>query len=725
MAAVVYILFGAGLTVVAATAAGRLLLSRAKLPFDRGEHLLFSFLTGSAVLSLLVFLLCTLGLARKGVFLAAGLCLLATWRRSAAPSGAPIPRPWKILLFTVGGAYAGLYFFNALKPEISPDGSTYHLGLVARYLREHGFHRITNDLHASFSEGIEMLFLFAFAFGRHSAAAIVHFALLLALPAMVILYARRAGMTAAGVCAALFVFLSPVFGVDGTSAYNDVATASLAFGVFYLLQIWDAERKPALAVPIGLLAGFAYAAKFTAAVSIPYALGFVVWRSWRSRQPFLKPLLVIAACALLMAVPWMAKNWLWVDNPFSPFFNQWFPNPYIQLGFEKELDYHMHHYEGIVGNAELPWVIAVDGRLSGFLGPLFLLSPLGLAALRWREGRQLLLAALVFAGPYLMNFGTRFLMPAAVFVALAMAMVLVRWKAVAVAIVLLHAVASWPTVTPLYCNGGSWRLHEIPVRAALRLEPEDHYLSVHLINYNLARLIERTVPPGGKVLSFSQIAEAYTAREILVVYQSAANKLLGEILWTPLVAQYMPNRVLQFDLPREPLRAIRVVQTTASATEQWSITELRVVPAAPIRQTGAQPNPWELPLAFDGKAVTRWRTWLPLEPGQFVQADFAQAQPIERIELQCTRDQPAMRLRLEGEDASGRWKMLSAVASEREIEPIPDLRRMAAAELKARGVDYVMVFGSDLGADDFRLRAGEWGIRQVGELGNDRLYKID
>ena len=98
-----------------------------------------------------------------------------------------------MLLLAVGGAYFVLYFFNALAPEISPDGSTYHLGLVARYLREHGFHRITNDLYASFSQGIEMLFLFAFAFGRHSAAAMVHFSYLLALAAMVVLYARRFG----------------------------------------------------------------------------------------------------------------------------------------------------------------------------------------------------------------------------------------------------------------------------------------------------------------------------------------------------------------------------------------------------------------------------------------------------------------------------------------------------------------------------------------------------
>ena len=445
--------------------------------------------------------------------------------------------------------YTVLYFFNALAPEISPDGSTYHLGLVARYLREHGFHRMTNDLHASLSQAIEMLFLFAFAFGRHSAAALVHFAFLLALAAMILLYARRFDLMPAGACAALFVFASPMFGVDGSSAYIDVAVACIVFGIFYLLEIWDTWRAPDLLIPIGLLAGFAYAAKFTAVVALPYALGFVVWRSRRFRQPFLKPALIIAGCALLMMAPWMAKNWIWLGNPFSPFLNSIFPNPYIQVGFERELSQHMRHYEGIRSYFELPWAVTVDGRLSGFLGPLYLLAPIGLLALGRREGRHILLAAAVFGSTYFLNVGARFLIPAAPFLALAMALVFVRWKPVAPALALLHAIISWPALTSLYCDGGSWRLHEIPIRAALRLEPEERYLAAHVANYKMARLIERTVPRGGRILSFSQVAEAYTARDILVVFQSAENKILGDILWTPLVAPYMPDRMLEFSFP--------------------------------------------------------------------------------------------------------------------------------------------------------------------------------
>jgi 4-amino-4-deoxy-L-arabinose transferase-like glycosyltransferase len=174
-------------------------------------------------------------------------------------------------------------------PETSPDGATYHLGLVSRYLRAHGFERITTSMFAALSQGIEMLFLFAFAFGRHSAAALVHFAFLAALPLAMLSYARRFGFPVAGVCGSLLVFASPAVGLDGTTAYNDVAAACIVFTVFYLAQIWAAEEaNRALLVPLGLAAGFAYAAKYTAFPAVPYALAVVGWKSIRRGEPVLK-----------------------------------------------------------------------------------------------------------------------------------------------------------------------------------------------------------------------------------------------------------------------------------------------------------------------------------------------------------------------------------------------------------------------------------------------------
>src|SRR5438105_2838127 len=83
------------------------------------------------------------------------------------------------------------------------------------------------------------------------AAALVHFAFLAALVWQVFSYGRRSGFPIAGACAALLVFASPVVGIDGTSAYNDVAVAAIAFTLFYLLQTWDDDRTWRLAAAIG------------------------------------------------------------------------------------------------------------------------------------------------------------------------------------------------------------------------------------------------------------------------------------------------------------------------------------------------------------------------------------------------------------------------------------------------------------------------------------------
>src|SRR5581483_783662 len=189
---------------------------------------------------LIVFLLATLGLARKGVFLALGTLLIAAAfryasRRGAAPRFPPLPRLWKRFFVAAFGAFTVYYLVTAMQPEYSPDGVAYHLHFVNQYNLAHGFVRISNFL-SNLSQGIELLFLFAFAFGRHSSAALVHLAFLIVLALSILSYARRAGYPTAGVCAALLVYTCPIMGKDGTDGVVDVAVAAILFAVFYLVR---------------------------------------------------------------------------------------------------------------------------------------------------------------------------------------------------------------------------------------------------------------------------------------------------------------------------------------------------------------------------------------------------------------------------------------------------------------------------------------------------------
>ena len=717
------ILFGALFTVATATALGTLLLGKAC-----GEWPV-RFVLGSGALSFLVFLLAAGGLVYPPVFAILGVAAIAAcrpwnrWRGGDSARCWPKPSAQNILLVVIFIAYFYIYFLKAVAPEVSPDGSTYHLGLTARYLREHGFHRITWNLYASLSQGMEMLFLFAFAFGRHSAAALVHLAFLVALVWQMGIWGVRHGMAWVGLCGAALVALSPMVGVDASSAYNDVALAAVAFTLFCLLERWAEEGTARLLPAIGILAGFGYALKYTGWVCVAYAIGFVAWKSRRVRA-----VAVVAGCAFLLVAPWLLKNWMWMHNPLAPFFNSYFPNPYVTIDFEEDYKNYFRLYD-LASRWQIPLAATVRGTLGGVLGPVFLLAPLGLAALRKPLGRQLWLAALVFGANYFSNIGARFLIPPLPFVALALAIALTSLPGMVLAVVVLHAVLCWPPMVAKLVPTGSWRLTLTPWRDAFHLRDPGRYYRNHLALYPASELIERVTPPGSTVFTFKGIPDAYTSRRILVDYESAANQVAARIIQSAAIGTGQPNARLRFTFPARRLRAIRVSQT-ASGTDIWSINELRIfsglheLPREATWRLTAHPYPWSIQDAFDNSPVTFWRSGEAIHPGMFVEVDFGGVRDADQVVLEGTTDQYGVRLELEGETGGGAWERLADRPVASDGAPYLGFRRAAAEELRRRGIDYILCFQDEAWAEDVRRNPDLWGVVVAGAAGGATLYRL-
>ena len=670
------------------------------------------FVAGAAALSMAVFVLCTMRLAYPAVFLTVGAVALIwgfRWR--------PAKVEWRYqpslyyLLFLIAGFYFVLYFFNSMAPESSFDGAGYHLGFVARSLREHGFQPIAWNLYDSLSQGAEMVFLYAFAFGQHSAASMVHFAFLVALAWQVFAYGRRAGFAVAGACGALLVFVSPMMGVDGTSAYIDVALAAVLFTLFYLLQIWDDARSPRLLVMIGMMAGFAYGVKYTGWPAIPYALGFVLWRSRRWRDG-----LTVSVFAAGMVLPWMLRNAIWIGNPLAPFFNRWFPNPYITPAFESSYLQHFQRYD-LARLWQIPLQVTTYGHLGGLLGPVFLLAPLALLALGRQQGRRLLLAALVFGIGYFSNIGTRFLIPSLPFVALAMALALESVPRLAVALVLVHALISWPTRVSKYCAPDAWHLVRVPFRQALRIKPMDEYLENNTFFYGVARMVDANTPPEATVFTWRPIPESYTSRRILVQYESEPNQVAGVMIEAASFPSEAPNWRIRFAFPRQELTAVRLV-TANRGHVLWRIHEVDV--ADSDRRVEFRCGSAE---AHDGNPITFWRSPEWLAPRQTFEMDFLHAAPADEVRIQTSLDQRDVKLRLEGRDRSVGWRLLSDTP-EAHQEAGPDMRRDAAEELKNRGIGYLLSFENEGETRDLRLHPELWGVREVAHNKDARLYRL-
>lgn len=733
------IVFGAAFAITTSWALGRVLFYRLRIALTAAENLLLGTITGASMLSLLVFLLCAAGWARTEVFVVLGAVSVgfALRFRPAVTTidRMPVPRLLNAMFWIVFTFYAGVYLANSLAPEVSPDGVAYHLGLVARYYRDHGFRPLTTNFYASLTQGMEMLFLFAFAIGRHSAAATVHSSFLFASPFLLREFGQRIRRPIAGVVGGMLFFLSPLAGIDGVSAYNDVALAVTAFALFYLLEIWRESEDSALLIPIGLLAGFCFAIKYTGFVAFLYAVTVILLR----RR--LKPLLPIAAAAALLALPWLVKNALFVSNPVSPFLNAFFSNPFVHVSFEQNYTAYFRTYD-LKSFWPIPWMVTTTGELGGELGPLFLLTPLLLLTLRHRTGRHVGLALLFFLLPYPNNIGARFLLPVLPFAALGiaigfdtLAMDFLAMDSLApvlpAVVIAIASLLAWPRIIDRYrAPAGGWQLRSVPWREALRLKDSDAFLFDRIPHVLVARALDEKVAERARVWSTTEVASAYTKRDVLVNYESAEGELIEDILTIATRDDLQPTWNLRMTFPSCPIERFRIVQTVNSPTDVWSIGELRLfqgereIPRNSNWKVTAKPNPWDVWLALDNNPATRWRTWEPIHAGMYFEVDLLRPIDIDRIEALSSHDQWKVEVHPEICKAEG-CKALGAKVEMQNNPNLKDIRRDATRAVLQRNVRYLLIEAAHPLASDIYPDPARWGLRLLADRNRTRLYEIE
>jgi hypothetical protein len=726
------ILFGAIFTVAVATALGSMLIRILRVQLYRIEAALFAFVAGAGCLSFVTALLCLVHAARKGVFQWGGTVVIAAawWMARGKPKRRELPAvplKWWAAFVVVFAAFGGFFFFTALAPEISPDGSGYHLGNVVRLWRNHGFVWDYHSMYSYLSLGTEMLFLWAFSFGRHSAAALVHFAFYLTLPWMMVCWGRRFGYWKASFFAAMAIFVSPVVAKDGASAYNDMAVVTVIYAVFYLLEVWDESRDRKLLILIGLLSGVAYAAKYTAFLTFPFAAGWIWWRTRHKVGVRWQSLAILTTPALLIVSPWVLRNWIWLGNPAAPFLNSLFPNPYYHPGMERIYAETLKHYIGIKHYWQIPLELTIRGGLvEGAFGPVFLLFPVALFALRFKFGRQLLAAALVFALPGYMNVGSRFLIPCLPFLTLAIAIALAEVPCALALLTAFQVFVCWPIAVGTWCAPWSWRIASAPVEAAFRKKPAEAYVRKWLSDATLKTSIEGLVPQGQSVFTFAGRPESYIDRDMVVSYESTLGNLVNDVLWTP--QAHPPTHQQHFKMLPVTTRAIRAVNMSSS-DDFWTVAEMRIysqgreLPRAKDWRLSAKPNGWEVQLAFDNNYATRWSTWQAMSPGDRIQVDFPGPQTVDEVILECD---PAWAAHVEIHILQGdHWVPITNTSEMVKKGPPSGIRKAAANEVKSLGFHYILLNEGDLVYQDVSKNAVYWGFTELAKIDGTHFYRID
>ena len=708
------ILFGAAFTLAAAYAFGVLALRKLPAPPE------IALAVGGVIESTLVFLLLIFHAGNWPEYLVLGTTALAsfTWFRGKALDPVTLPRVAAVLF----AAYGLFYLVNATAPEIVADGMTYHLGLPNEYARLGTFSsRI--DFYRMLPQGMEMLFTVAFAFGKHSAGKLVEFGFFLAGVPLILRIGRRLQIHETGaLLAAVFYFTAPVIAMTGTSSYNDAALVFFTLATFYMLLTWRDTGDGRYLPLAGLLAGFCYAIKFPGIFTVLAAVVFAIWVKPR------KVWILVAGAAAAIA-PWMIRSAVLTRNPLAPLMNSVFHNPWFHVGTETDLSKGLASLHQLLPT-QVPWELAFGDHLTGIFGPLLFVLPLGILAVRKPAARVCLLAAVILAIPWFSNTGARFLMPALVVAALMLGMALPRRFALAA--IALQAVMCIPPLLDAWLPTYQFRLHELPWKGALRIESDDQYLTRHVREYGIARMVEKNTPPGSRTYSLIPVAEAYLSRDMSVTWTSAeADRMLDAIR----TASLYPDDWF-FDWRAswdpKPLRAVRF-RMPASVNGEWDIGEVLLysedVPIynSPQWTLRAWPNRWEAPLAFDHLNLTRWRTWENIRKGDFFEVDFDHPQRISQAVLRSHTPVQRMMLEFYGQDLGGKWRRLTS-DSDVVKRPNQDMRMQAAAALRRAGFSYLLAptridsyarLGRRLVAE-----APDWGLEQVAETDVAVLFRV-
>ena len=248
-----------------------------------------------------------------------------------------------------------------------------------------------------------------------------------------------------------------------------------------------------------------------------YAIGFVAWKSRRVR-----PVAVVAAFAFLLVAPWVLKNWIWMHNPLAPFFNSYFPNPYVTIYFEEDYKSYFRIYD-LASRWQIPVAQPCMARWAASWGRCFFWR-------RWAWRR----CESHWGG----NCGWRLWYSARTTSAtsgpISDPAIAFRGAGdgdgvynsagngvggVAVACRALLAAGGRKTHADRY-----WRLALTPWQDAFHLRDPGRYFRNHLALYPATELVERVTLPGSTVFTFKAIPDAYTSRRVLVDYESAANQ---------------------------------------------------------------------------------------------------------------------------------------------------------------------------------------------------------
>ena len=219
-------------------------------------------------------------------------------------------------------------------PPVSRDALTHHLAVPKLYLKHGGIYEIPELKVSYYPMNLDLLYLIPLSFGNDIIPKYIHFSFALLTSWLIFGYLKKR-IEASYALFGVLLFLSlPVIIKLSITVYVDLglyyfSTASLV----YLLKWIEKDFKIKYLIISAIWCGLALGTKYNSLIVLFLLTLFVPFIYLRSMQNKSKRQsraigygAVFIIVSLMVFLPWMAKNYIWTNNPIYPLYDSLF-NP--------------------------------------------------------------------------------------------------------------------------------------------------------------------------------------------------------------------------------------------------------------------------------------------------------------------------------------------------------------------------------------------------------------
>ncbi len=245
--------------------------------------------------------------------------------------------PGKFILLLVLSSLILSIIILSLVPPISRDALIHHLTVPKLYIEHGGIHEIPDMVFSYYPMNLDLLYMVPLYFGNDIIPKFIHFAFALLTAFFIFRYLQKRAGENYGILGSVLFLSVPIIIKLSTTVYVDLGLIFFSFAsILYVIEWIESDFRWKYLIISAIFCGLGLGTKYNGLIIVFLLTLFIPLffsRFSQNRKNSLKPILfafIFCVISVLVASPWMIRNYYWKKNPVYPLLTGVFnPKPKI------------------------------------------------------------------------------------------------------------------------------------------------------------------------------------------------------------------------------------------------------------------------------------------------------------------------------------------------------------------------------------------------------------